>query len=135
MTHISRRKLSKKTEIEILKSFQVVIKRISLETETESFLSSIMSDTEKLMIAKRLAIIVLLNEKIPETEIANSIHVTRETVRRTKLLSEIKGAGYSVAIKILEDEKMLSNFKNILLSLTKYSVKAAGGRVSSKIFE
>src|SRR3989344_7421758 len=135
MPHVSKRKLKEKVESELNKSFQTVIARISNMQEMNSFLTSLLSNTEKLMLAKRLAVVVLLDENIPESTIANILNVTRETVARQRYRLELKGEGYKIAIKKLAEEKTLQGLKKLLVSLAKYSISAAGGYVKPTILD
>ena len=135
MPHLSKRRLKFQTQQELIKSLQVVFAKISSLQETDSFLDSLLSDTEKLMLAKRLGIVVLLKEKIAESTIANILNVTRETVARQRYHMESKSEGYNLAIKKLDGEKLLQGFKKLLLSLARYSARAAGGRVKPGILD
>lgn len=109
--------------------------RINKHEEMENFLLSLLSDTERTMLAKRLAIIILLKENIPDTTISNILNVTRETVARQKYHFELRGQGYEIALQKLAEEKLLQDFKKLLISLAKYSIRAAGGYVKPSILD
>lgn len=129
MPHVSRRPLTKKAEKELLKTFEIVMSKIGKTEEMGGFLSSLLSPTERIMLAKRLAIVILLKQGMQETDIGNALCVTRGTVDRLKLLFETKGLGYQTAIEILRKEELLASFNDFLISLARYSVRAVGGRV------
>lgn len=135
MPHVSRKFLPKKAEIELINSLKVVIKRTNKSGDVEKLILSLLTKTERLMIAKRLAIVVLLKEGLEEQDVADALHVTRETVERIKLLSELRGEGYEVAIRKLKDEKVYEHFKKALISLARYAVRASGGYVKLGIFD
>lgn len=135
MPHISRSNLKKETEQKLIHSLYLVLSKIQDYDAMESFLFALLSKTEQLMLAKRLTIIILLKEGISETRISTTLHVTRETVSRIKLLYETRGQGYEIALKKLEEEKVFAEFKNILISLARYSIRAAGGRVTPTILD
>lgn len=135
MPHVSKNRLRKVDEENLLRSLKIVLSKIDKTEDVDSFLYSLLSETEQLMIAKRLAIIVLLKERVPESTIAHTLHVTRETVSRLKMKSELKGVGFGLALKVLEQQNQLETFKKFLLSLAKYSVSAAGGRVKPTILD
>jgi Trp operon repressor len=132
--HVSKNKLSKNIEENLTKTLELALARISKEEEIKGFLLSLLSPTERLMLAKRLAIIILLREDLPDYKIAQTLNVTRETVSRIKMLSEIKGDGFKTAFIKLRNEKLMQDLKSILLDLAAYSVRAAGGRVNPRIF-
>ncbi len=132
MPHVSKVKLDKKLENELLKMLEVVLGRLS-KNEMNSFLVSLLSSTERLMLAKRLAVIILLKQGLSENSISLKLGVTRETVARLHLVAELRGQGYDLALEKLKDEKVMKEFKNFLIKLAQYSVRAAGGRVKPTI--
>lgn len=130
MPQVSRIKLSKKTETQLIESLNLVLSSVSKQEEMYLFINSFLTDTEKLMLAKRLAIIILLSENLSDSQIANTLHVTRITVSKMRYYYEARGReGFTIALSKIKTDKRLSSFKNILLSLAKYSIKAAGGRI------
>ena len=132
MPHISKSALDKKLESELFESLETAFGKLSKD-ETKEFLFSLLSRTEKLMLAKRFAIIILLKENIPVRNISITIHVTPETVARIQMQSQIKGNGYDIALQKLQNEKFLKDFKTFLLKLAGYSIRAAGGHVKPEI--
>lgn len=129
MPHLSKKQLKLNEKKELLSSLKIVLRKINKDEEVELFLVSLLSDTEQLMLAKRLAIVVLLKENIPDLVISDILGVTRETVARIRDKLEIKGVGYEIALKKLEEEKILKAFKGFLMSLARYSIRATSGYV------
>ncbi|GIW61998.1 MAG: hypothetical protein KatS3mg089_0850 [Patescibacteria group bacterium] len=99
----------------------------------KDFLLSLLTPTERIMLAKRLAIIILLKEGLPEWRIADALHMTRITVSRMQLFLEARGKGYEIALQVLQNEKVMQDIKTLLLKLAGYAVRAAGGRVKPSI--
>ena len=120
MPHVSFRKLPKKTEEELIANLRIVFRKIHKEEEMSSLFFSLLSSTEQLMLAKRLAIIVLLREGVAEQKIADALNVTRITVEKMRLFMETKGKGFNIALKKLEEEQRLEDFKKTLLGITDY---------------
>lgn len=83
MPHLSRRKLNQKTEKLIGSALVWAFSRLK-ENEANYVFESLLSPTEKLMLAKRLGIIFLLNENSDETTISETLKVTQATVSRIK---------------------------------------------------
>lgn len=134
MTHVSKIKLNKIKEKELIRNFDLVLTKITSYPDMESFLGSLLTPTERIMLVKRLAIVVLLKEGIPQMDISRALCVTQATVSRMQLFLEAKGdIGYTVALRQLENEKILQEFKKLLLGLVKYSIRAAGGYVKPTI--
>ena len=130
MPHVSKIKLNYKSEQKLIENLELILMKINKLEKMNVFLTALLTPTEKLMLAKRMAVVVLLKEGLSESDIANCLHVTRVTVSRLQLFLEARGEGYEIALKVLENEKLLKEFKTGLLKLTKYSVKAAGGYVT-----
>jgi uncharacterized protein YerC len=95
----------------------------------ESFLDSLLTGTEKLMLAKRLAIVFLLEEGLTESQIAETLHVTRMTVEKMRYFYESRGEGYRHALKKLAQKKQREEFEKLFFKFVSYAAKAAGGRI------
>ncbi|MDO8269100.1 MAG: helix-turn-helix domain-containing protein [Candidatus Levybacteria bacterium] len=128
MPHVSQRILDSKTKRQITDTFELVLGKMN-KNETNTFLFSLLSDTERLMLAKRLAIAVLLSEGVSQSSIAEVLCVTRETVNRIDLALMKRSQGFQIAFKKINDDQVMQGVKNMLVKLASYSIKAAGGRV------
>ncbi|MCL5438590.1 MAG: trp operon repressor [Patescibacteria group bacterium] len=135
MPHVSRNKLSKKAEAKLIDSFNQVLTHITRGDEMVSFLDSLLTPTEKIMLAKRLAIIVLIEEGLPDSQISSILNVTRMTASKMQLFYEARGSGFKIGLKKLEELNRMESFKKFLISLAKYSVRAAGGYVKPGILD
>lgn len=129
MTHVSKKKLPEKILQQIIDSFLLVLTDIKSKEEMIEFLNSFLSETEKVMLAKRLAIAYLLNEKVEETIIAEILNVTQSTVSRMKLLLQTRGNDYQLAITKIKKQKTLEELKVLALKLASYAARTAGGRI------
>lgn len=134
MPHLSKYKLSKKAEEELIKNLELALAKLTKEEEMKGFLLSFLTQTERLMLAKRLAIAVLLKENLPVSHIATTLHVTRETVSRIQLILEARGEGYESALLKLKNEKIFQEFKTTLMILVKYAISASSGKLKTKEF-
>jgi len=135
MPHVSKNRLSKKAEKDLLELLEIVLTKTGNRDKMSNFLLSLLSDTERTMLAKRLGAVLMLKSGASETETANSLHITRETVSRINMLSKLKGDGYNVATTALEKEKVFQVFKKAVTSLAKYSIRAASGYVKPTVFD
>ncbi len=129
MPHVSRWKLQKNEEKNLLSAFRLVLAKLTKDEDVDAFLNSLLTSTEKIMLAKRLAIVVLIEEGLTESQISESLHVTRVTVEKMQYFYEGHGQGYKLALNKLEQQKQLDQFKFLLLSFLKYAAKASGGRI------
>lgn len=129
MPHLSQKELDTKTKKRIIETFEMVLGSMN-EKEINSFLFSILSETERLMISKRLMTALLLKEGLEQSLIAGTLGITRETVNRIELNFMKKNQGFEKAFEKIQNDKLMQEFKNKLIKLASYSIKAAGGRVS-----
>lgn len=136
MPQVSRNKLPLSTEKELTESLNLVFSSISKRDEMLKFLNSLLTNTEKLMLAKRLAIVILIKEGLPDSDIATSLNVTRMTVSKLRYFYEARAKeGYDIALLKIENDKLLQGVKRFLLALADYSIKAAGGYVRPTVLD
>ena len=129
MPHVSKSKLPNETLQEITSAFLFVLTDIKEKDDMSQFLNSFLSKTERLMLAKRLAIVYLLNEGFEETKISQLLHVTQSTISLLKLKFENNQTGYQKAISKIKKLGLLEEIQRAVLNLAKYSIRAAGGRL------
>lgn len=129
MPHVSKIKLDSKVEKNLIKTLEFVLTKLTKEEEMNGFLLSLLTPTERLMLAKRLAMTILLKEKLPDVRIASALNVTRATISKMELFLETRGRGFDYALSKLQKEKVMQEFREVLKSLASYAVKAAGGRI------
>lgn len=115
MPHISRKRLPKKTSQQILNSLFFVLADIKNKNQVTSFLDALLSNTEKLMLAKRLAAVYLLEERISEEKISQALNLTQATVSKIKLKAQIKKEGYKIGVSKVKKEQLLKELKTLAL--------------------
>lgn len=136
MPQVSKSKLPTNIEVQLINNFNSVLSSISQKDKMLAFLNSLLTNTERLMLAKRLAAVVLISEGKNDTEISNSLHITRMTVAKIRYFYEARAKeGFDIALKELNSQKMKEEAKKLLTSLARYSVRAAGGYVKPGILD
>ncbi len=120
MSHVSRNPLSKEVENEIIENLNVIFSSISNSREMVVFLNSLLTPTEKIMLGKRVAAVILLKEGMKDSQISRMLHLTEMTVSKMRLYYEVHGEGFRIALKKLEEQKRLKAFKDALLELAKF---------------
>lgn len=117
MPHISKRKV--KTEIfnQILDFLFVSLAEIDHKDEMIKFLNSFLTKTERLMLAKRLAIAYLLKENVSEQKISEVLSVGRPTIDRMRLLLGSESEGFEIALKKLRKIQMIEGFKKMVIEI------------------
>ena len=128
MPHVSKKLLDLTTQKQITDTFELVLAKMNKD-ETNAFLFSLLSETERLMLAKRLAIAVMIRSGVEQDSIVEALCITKETVNRTDLSLLKRTKGFEIAFKKISEDKIMQEIKNRLLKLASYSIKAAGGRV------
>lgn len=111
MVQLSRRPLSKFIYNSILESLDWLLRHLSKKEEVDTFLHDFLSKTERLMLAKRLAISLMLQKGYSYTEIRATLKVSPSTIYKIQQNLE-NGKGYSVAIKAFAKREELERFWN-----------------------
>lgn len=128
MTHISRKKLDPEVNKYVLESLTFILKETNTKEEVEKFLSSAISETERLMIAKRVAAAFLLRHNIESEKISETLKLTPATVARLKLWVQTHQEGFDLVFNKLEKQRRKQMAKAILYKLLNYAINAAFGR-------
>jgi len=84
MTHLSSRNLKSDNKIYLHQSFIQTFSDLS-GREFETLYPLIITKTEKKMIEKRIGVIAMLANGIPEAQIENELKVTHQTIDRIKV--------------------------------------------------
>ena len=104
MTQVSRRLLNKQIEQQIFETLWEAISQLKNKTEIQIFLTDLVTPTERIVLAKRLAIAVLLLKNTNYETIKDLIKVSGETISKVALTLKMSN-GYRIAInKIVRTE-------------------------------
>ena len=114
MSQVSRRTLSKNVEKKMYSIFFNTLARLSNPSDIQDFILDLLGPTEQTMLAKRLAIAVLLVKGYQYGTIKDILKVSQETIARVNMMLNFRGKGYNIAIKrVLREEKLEDLFKVI----------------------
>ena len=103
MPHISKKKIKKEHLQKLYGELSDVLERTARNSWTRLFLRDFLTKTEKIMLAKRFAVIYLLSEDVPHSYITESLGMSPTTIARMSLKYEI--GKYSAILKIAKKEK------------------------------
>lgn len=107
MTQVSRYPVHKDVEKRMFEVFKGVISNLKSSEEIEDFLEDFLSPVEKIMLAKRLSIAVLLAKGYTYPSIIEILRVTPPTIATVSLSLKYSGKGYKrIVEKIMHGEKM-----------------------------
>lgn len=80
MPHVSKRKLEEKFVRDLFLEIVSVFERAGKRGELKEVLNQLFTHTEKIMFAKRLAVISMLSQNIPIHDIADNLSMSSSTV-------------------------------------------------------
>ena len=114
MGQISKYPIHKSVEKRMFEIFVTTISYLKNTKEVEEFLYDFLSPVEKIMLAKRLAIAVLLAKGYRYPSIIGILRVSPATIATVSLSLKYSGDGYKKMVeKILSDEKRDNFWQNI----------------------
>ena len=102
MPHVSSKKLKKEHLQKLYNEFSNALEKSARKSWSKFFLRDFLTRTEKIMLAKRFAVIYLLSEGIPHSYIAESLGMSPATIARMSLKYEI--GKYSSILKVAKRE-------------------------------
>ena len=130
MTQVSKYPISKKVADRIFEVFLKTIVEIKNNKEADEFISDLLTPTEKIMLAKRLAIAFLLEKGYDYRTIQKIIRVSAPTITSVNTARKYGSEGYKKLIaKIIREEKLISFFEETvekLLSIPSELEKGSG---------
>lgn len=82
MSQVSKKKLKRGDFEKIYDQMIRIFGKTGSKKDSEKFLNEFLFTTEKIMLAKRLALIFMITEKIPDRKIAEMLSVSTSTIGR-----------------------------------------------------
>ena len=114
MPQISRKPLSKNKLDKIFEIFFKSFASLKNPSDIQKLLSDLLGPVERTMLAKRLAIALLLHKGYSYEAIKGTLHVSQETIARVNISLNYGGNGYQLVIKkILREEKLNEIFEKV----------------------
>lgn len=114
MSQISKRWISKEVEDRIFEVFWESLASCSTKQTVSDFLEDLLTPTEKIVLAKRVSIALLLLKGYDYKSINNLLKVSDPTIWIVKLWLKTKGKGYHLVLeKIIRSEKMEKFWQNM----------------------
>jgi len=109
VAQVSRRLLNKQIEQQIFETLWEAISQLKNKTEIQIFLTDLVTPTERIVLAKRLAIAVLLLKNTNYETIKDLIKVSGETISKVALTLKMSN-GYRMRLTKLYELKADDNF-------------------------
>jgi len=132
MTPVSRYKLEPENEAKVLEVFLSELSRITNNTELRSLVSLLLSESEKIMLAKRMAAYVMIEQNIPDSHISKSLHLTRITVTKLRLNYWLQKEKKDPVVKIIQNPRLSEILKPLFAKFLKYAIPASIGIIPDR---
>lgn len=130
MTPVSRVKLDSEAQEKVE---GILISELCRITNTDTLLpliNNLLSESEKLMLAKRMAVFVMAEHGIPDSKISEVLHMTRVTVAKLRLSYQLSKERKDLIVETIKSESLWKELKPLLKDiLFKYAIPAAFGRI------
>ncbi|HEY4521861.1 MAG TPA: Trp family transcriptional regulator [Candidatus Paceibacterota bacterium] len=115
MSHVSKRKLNKKVYQKIGDEFIQFVLELKSSAEAKSFLTNLLTKTERIMLAKRLAVIGMLIKGYSFEAIQKTLQISPSTIDRFwKILQQYPNSFSIIRSKVEIKSKSQSGFWKIL---------------------
>src|SRR6186997_315053 len=104
MPHISSKKLDEKLLENLFGKLIIVFEQAQSKKYLKEVLRELFTETEKVMFAKRIAIVLMLTSSTPQHKIVDILGVSPTTVAKMSL--EIEIGKYKTILKISKEERV-----------------------------
>lgn len=112
MPHISSKKLKKEQLQKLYNEFGISLEKSAKKSWVKFFLNDFLTRTEKIMLAKRFAVIYLLSKDVPISYIAEALCMSPTTISRMSFKYDI--GKYSSLLKAIKGENIWEILEKIL---------------------
>lgn len=116
MTRVSKRQLPSSELARLGDLLNSCIIRLNTKQKSELFLSDFLTNEEKIMLAKRLVIFIMLSQKYDTKVIQSALKVSYETIRIYKMQLKSKSKEFTETIDSLTKQE---NTKELLKAVNK----------------
>ncbi len=116
MPRVSRKILHPAVKAKIQELLLDCITRCRDQKTTADFIDDLLTDTEKVMIAKRIAVVLMILKGYPSLDIEETLKVSGQTIWTMRVWMTAKGKGYREMLEevIERDERLEKEHKQAL---------------------
>lgn len=127
MAQVSKYPISKEVADRIFEVFIKTLVAIKGKEEADQFISDLLTPTEKVMLAKRLAIAFLLERGYDYRTIQKILRVSAPTITAVNIARQYGSEGYKKLVKkIMTEEKLLDFFEDAVSRLISLPAQVGG---------
>lgn len=122
MGRVSSRRINPEIEERIFEVFWAYLANLRNAEGIHEFLLSLLSQTEQVMLAKRLAIAILLSKNYNYEQIDETLKVSKATIATIQRQISMGAPGYEKALRQIttseNQEKLINNFEKLFIKLS-----------------
>ena len=131
MPHVSRKKLNKKVYQKIGDHFIEFILELKSSTDAKIFLTNLLTRTERVMLAKRLAVIGMLIKGYSFEAVQQTLQVSPSTIDRFWKIIDQNSNSFSLVRSVIES-KSKSKSKEKFKSKSKEALRSNSSKSKNK---
>jgi len=113
MPHISKNRLNQQVFNKVMFQFAETFKEADSRSNTVFVVNELFTKTEKIMFAKRIAIIYLLDKNVSFEKISNTLRISHTTISKYSLALE-QGKYKQLMMVITKKGKLLDSLEKLL---------------------
>jgi len=118
MPQVSRRSLSRNVQDKMFKIFFESLAQLSNPSDIQKLVLDLLGPVEQTMLAKRLAIALLLIKGYQYETIKDILKVSQGTISKINMILNLKGEGYNMTVKRILRKQKIENLFNLIEDAT-----------------
>jgi len=126
MTRTSKQKIEKTTWRSIHNQFNKTLLNLKSNNAGQKFLNDLLTESETVMLSKRLSIIFLILEKVPQRKIAEALKVSTSTIRRISYA--LDHGGFATIQTFFREKKQCQEFWKEISVAIRFGMPAYTGK-------
>lgn len=109
MAQVSRRRLNERVETKVFELFSYTIARLTTPSSVVDFFDDFLTPTERIMLAKRLSVALMLIKGYDYRTIQSVLKVSLPTVASVSVWIKYRGKGYQKVLEnVVKEEKFVA---------------------------
>ena len=124
MPHVSKKQIKKETAQKIREHFIKTVVSLGGKNQGKVFIGEILTSTEQIMLAKRLAMLIMLADGVSSYKVCKILNLSASTSARFK--KEVDGGAYPYIKSIVEKKKSKDKIWNELEVLLRGGLPSMG---------
>jgi len=116
MTKLSRKQLPATQKGKIIEQLWRAFASLENKNEVHDFLHDILTHTEIEMLAKRLQVVVMLDQGFTYEQIKKALNISEATISKIQNWRQAFGAGYDIVIRKLRSGSKFRKVSNKVIS-------------------